>query len=44
LLPAPEDEDGLMKAFVRPGLHQQYYEVMRDYLLLIVERTTQMQP
>jgi error-prone DNA polymerase len=39
-----EDEDGLMNVIVRPDVYRQYYKVMRNCFLLIVEGTVQKQP
>jgi len=36
-----EDEDGLMNVIVKPGVFQQYYKVLRNCFLLIVEGTIQ---
>jgi error-prone DNA polymerase len=38
-----EDEDGLMNVIVKPDVYQQYYKVLRNCFLLIVEGTVQKQ-
>jgi error-prone DNA polymerase len=38
-----EDEDGLMNVIVKPDVYQQYYKVLRNCFLLIVEGTIQKQ-
>lgn len=38
-----EDEGGLMNVIVRPDVYQQYYKVLRNCFLLIVEGTIQKQ-
>jgi error-prone DNA polymerase len=38
-----EDEDGLVNVIVKPDVYQQYYKVLRNCFLLIVEGTIQKQ-
>jgi error-prone DNA polymerase len=38
-----EDEDGLMNVIVKSDVYQQYYKVLRNCFLLIVEGTIQKQ-